>query len=230
MRLATQKARLSPRVSINKLAEYMIASPRRRRTIVKDQKYPPDFKVAIYSEALNAITSYIAAPDEGKLIAAMEAALAKKGDTEWELQRNQLCAEAIEAFLDFASDMTFDGVTAERSSADAAEIEIAGVVVSVRPEILLKFQSPKGVKIIGGMKICFCKSSPVGEEAASYITGTLHSFLKSGCRDGELADPSLILAMDVFDRKVHFAPKAFKARMADVEAACEEISRAWPAV
>jgi hypothetical protein len=36
------------------------------------------------------------------------------------------------------------------------------------------------------------------------------------------------LFIDVFAGKVHRAPAAFKKRMKDLEAACEEIAGRWP--
>lgn len=35
---------MKPRISVNQLGEYMMATPTRRRQIVKDQKNPPPFK------------------------------------------------------------------------------------------------------------------------------------------------------------------------------------------
>ncbi len=42
----TQSVRDTPRISLNKLGEYMTASPSRRRSIVRDQKRPKDAIVA----------------------------------------------------------------------------------------------------------------------------------------------------------------------------------------
>lgn len=48
-----------PRISINKLGEYMTATPARRRQIVRDQKNPPAFKAARYKPARETIVSYL---------------------------------------------------------------------------------------------------------------------------------------------------------------------------
>ena len=46
--------RIGPRISVCKLAEYLEAQPIRRNQILKDQKYPPDFKVTWYDDSFNA--------------------------------------------------------------------------------------------------------------------------------------------------------------------------------
>jgi len=46
-----RQASNSPRISVNKLAEFMTAKPARQRQILRDQKYPSDFKVVFYKEA-----------------------------------------------------------------------------------------------------------------------------------------------------------------------------------
>jgi hypothetical protein len=47
-------------ISINKLAEFMSAKPARQRQILRDQKYPTDFKGMYYKEATETISHAIA--------------------------------------------------------------------------------------------------------------------------------------------------------------------------
>jgi len=47
-----------PKVSANKLGEYMSASPSRRNEIVKNQKYPKGYVVTRYNDARRAIIDY----------------------------------------------------------------------------------------------------------------------------------------------------------------------------
>jgi hypothetical protein len=53
-------ANSTPRISVNKLAEFIDAKARRQRQILRDQKYPTDYKGMYYREASEAISSYIA--------------------------------------------------------------------------------------------------------------------------------------------------------------------------
>ena len=49
-----------PRISVNKLAEFMTAKASRQRQILHDQKFPSDFKGPYYKEAGEAISACIA--------------------------------------------------------------------------------------------------------------------------------------------------------------------------
>lgn len=53
------EARQEPCISVNKLGEYLTATPARRRRIVHDAKYPSTFMVARYTTAENTIADWI---------------------------------------------------------------------------------------------------------------------------------------------------------------------------
>lgn len=44
--MATQRASDLPRISLNVLSEHVVASPNRRRRLIKEQKKPRTFRVA----------------------------------------------------------------------------------------------------------------------------------------------------------------------------------------
>ena len=50
----------APKISLNKLGEYMNATPARRRRIIEDQIAPKDFVVARYTDARESIIDCIA--------------------------------------------------------------------------------------------------------------------------------------------------------------------------
>lgn len=50
------KAINQPRISVNKLAEFITAKASRQRQIMRDQKFPQDYKVTYYKEASEAIS------------------------------------------------------------------------------------------------------------------------------------------------------------------------------
>jgi len=49
----------APRISLNKLCEFMTASIPRQRRIIKDQKFPSDFMRVYYREAQEAVAMMI---------------------------------------------------------------------------------------------------------------------------------------------------------------------------
>jgi len=66
--------RPNPRISITKLAEYMVATPSRRRSILRDQRYPPAFKAAKFRAAYAAIADVLVRGGDPHLIDAQIAA------------------------------------------------------------------------------------------------------------------------------------------------------------
>jgi hypothetical protein len=70
----SQIEREVPRISVNKLGEYMTATPLRRRRIIQDQKRPKDYIVPRYTEAQDAIVAYLSATarDDVRLLEAVD--------------------------------------------------------------------------------------------------------------------------------------------------------------
>jgi hypothetical protein len=50
----------TPSISVNKLAEFMTAGPARQRQILKDRKYPTEFKGMYYKDAAESIAKVLA--------------------------------------------------------------------------------------------------------------------------------------------------------------------------
>ena len=80
-----------PKISVNKLGEYLQTNPQRRKTIIYDMNYPKSYKVARYIEAKEAIKNYfISNFDEEVLNASIYAHEAKKPESEFQEQDKQL--------------------------------------------------------------------------------------------------------------------------------------------
>jgi hypothetical protein len=62
------KAINQPRISVNKLAEFITAKASRQRQILRDQKFPQDYKVTYYKEASEAISICIGSNIENTAI------------------------------------------------------------------------------------------------------------------------------------------------------------------
>ncbi len=56
--MQTMSLRSTPRFSVNKLAEYLVAGPRRRRSLILDSINPPTVKVIGYEDARHTIVRY----------------------------------------------------------------------------------------------------------------------------------------------------------------------------
>ena len=115
--MATQKVRETPRVTVNSLAEYLVAGAARRQKIILEQKRPKDFQVIYYDEAEDAIIDHLTSQREGDT--PFDAALSKLqlsiGLKDWELTRRSTGMEAILAFRGLAAELPLSDVHIKRA-------------------------------------------------------------------------------------------------------------------
>lgn len=227
-----QRVREEPRISINKLGEYLGASPRRRRTIIEQQKRPPTFIVTYYQDAQDAITRYIAdATNDDKII--LEAIAQLEGSTpstEWDEQRINLCVEALESFLDHASVLSnISCLTPHPGDDEAAKLVVKGVDVSIRPNIILRGTDRKENPVVGALKLAFGKTQSLDDTTGRYIATAIHQWVETFMTaNDEAVSLKCSCVFDVFSGRLFSAPRSFTRRRQDIEAACDEIKHVWP--
>lgn len=214
----------SARISVNKLAEYLVAGPRRRRRIIEDQKAPRTFITARYAPAETAIIRYFTQGSDEKVISdAIEALTELRPETDWEAARNVDCVAALEHFWQLRRSLSLDGFTMLAPKGRQQHLEVASVEVSVRPEVLL--YSAKRSKPCGAIKLAMSKTYTLSEHSGSYVGGILRRFLCATTDTLPHADDCIVL--DIFGKQAHHAPRAMTRLMEDVTAACEEIAARW---
>lgn len=224
--------RLQPRISINKLGEYLVASAARRRAILNDQKYPSVFITARYEEAQDTIVEYFTSKnrEESIIIEKIGDLLNKKSKSAFELQKAQGCADALEFFYD-NSDLLDIPAEAKITSGLSSykKLKVQEVDVSVRPEIILRGENKKG-KYIGAVKFYFSKTYELNDNSGEYIATIVHKYLDDNICTDEKCDLKYCYVFDVFNKKIYTAPKSFKRRRNDIDAACEEIKIRWDSI
>jgi hypothetical protein len=221
--------RTKPRISVNKLGEYMIANARRRRSIIVDQKRPKVFQTARYTEAQDAIAAFIrrGAHDYSRLQRTLDELRSQVPNSNWDSDRIDLCIEAIERFMDFESFDFLKGFQAVLGNSDPPKLTVSGVEISVCPEIILRGKGKNGSPIVGGVKLYIGKTIPLKDDSAAYVTTTLHQYVERFFENQGAVSHRHCHVLDIFAGEVYCAPKSYQARRGDISAACEEISRAW---
>ncbi len=220
---------VEPRISVNKLGEYLVASPKRRRRIIADQKHPKSFVVARYREASETMISFLerGATDDAIIYRAIDELTQKAVCTEFQEQDRDLNIEALESFLDMTDTINLDGLQCYRGELEPPRLSIAGVSVSVRPEVILTSRNRAGERVVGSLKIYLTKSYPLTNEAGAYIGTVLQQYASQYLKQFGIAEYHFFHTLDVFDMKIHTAPRSYRRRQSEIEAACEEIARAW---
>lgn len=222
---------MEPKISINKLGEYMTATPSRRKQILRDQKNPSTFKAARYKDAREAIVEYLeqGMTSEDDALSTAAKLRANHSGTDFTAQDRQLSAEAIEDFLPLSEEIEIGDLSVHGGNTFAVEtMDFGGTKVSMRLDALLKNKETGA--IVGCVKLNFSKSSPLQEKAAEYVATALRAYLEVNFSSPNYVDPAKCYVVDVPTGTVCSAPKANKKRLSDLTAAGEEISARWDSV
>ena len=219
---------MDPRISVNKLGEYMTATPARRRQIVRDQKHVPAVKAVRYQHAREAISGLIASglADGARAHGIAQALRREAGGSEFEAQDRAHSVDAIDSFVELSAGFELDSLIPVAADARCADgIELAGVRVVARPDALLL--DPQSGEAVGCVKLHFSKSQPLNETGANYVAAALQAHLERKLSARGMVRPSRCYVVDIATRKIYTAPKASKRRLDGLTAACAEIKDRW---
>ncbi|CAN5660519.1 hypothetical protein BH11BAC1_BH11BAC1_26080 [soil metagenome] len=212
--------------SLNKLGEYLEASPTRRKRIVLDAKYPEQFITTRYKEARDAMKVFLVGKkDEDYLLEKKKYFEEKKSETDFQEQDNKLSGEAIQSFLE--TEMPFTEGTDFIAYTESKLITIQGVEVSIYPDLIVR-KSSGGLVTVGAIKLHLSKSNNLSEESQKVIAAIIcHYVGLHVASKEEPANNKLCFSFDVFSKDIECSPTSFKTRMQKIEAACEEIALWW---
>ncbi len=221
-----------PRISVNKLAELLVsANPIRRRRIVQDQKYPNTAVAIRYRLAHEPIREYLSnGRQEATLRNAAAALRSDKTGTEYAIDDRWNTADALDRILDISDLLpAADGEAYKAGEQNAPKLTIAGVDISVRPDVLISF-TRRGKKHTGAVKFHFIKNpdSALTQAGSEYVAALLMRWLEVHGPDGTTPAHTHCLCIDVFRGSAVSAPRSTTKRMNEVNAVCEEIAARWP--
>lgn len=224
--------KLKPRISVNKLAEFATAKSARQREILRDQKYPTDYKGPYYREAEEAVARAIVssledlAPVE-KAIQILEQQNPDKIGTQRRILSN---IDAMQSFLAMLDDIDLPGLPRLGAQTNVPKLIIHGVEISVRPEIILKGEGKSGAALCGAMKLHFPRTYTLTEEAAGLVSAITNEWCKTHLDTNATVSGPYCCVVDIGAQKFYPGVKSTIARMKDVSAACENIAALWPTI
>lgn len=221
------ESRPNPRVSANKLAEYMTCSAARRRRIISEAKNPPEFIVPRYNPFYDVAPAFAASRplDEEIIVSSIEALTGKESQTEWERDNVQLNIDLLQRLLDLPDLLEIEQYDAVATGDRTQSIALEGVEVSVRPELLLR-RVVRGQRTLGALKFYLPKTFPLNEESGAFLAALVHLYLEQSF-PGENPDNRHCFVMDVPSGVIYNAPRSVIRRRAELAAACEEIAARW---
>lgn len=225
----------NPSISVNKLAEYIVSRGARQRKILSDRKYPdPDFKTGMYHrEATEAVSQYLTAGaiDPAPLNRQLRLLEQMPSDKVGTARRISSNIDAIERFSEMLDEIDLDGTSPSLGSNHAEKLTFHNVEISVRPEIILRGDGPKGKKLVGAIKLHFPKTRPHNEESAGYVSAVVQEFCRLHvAMNDEIVNPKFCYVIDIASGKVFPGVKSTTARMKDIAAECQNIAALWASI
>lgn len=217
----------NPRLSVNKLAEYMTADPIRRRQIVRDAKHQEPFKTSRYASARNAIKAYISSGYNEDIINKAKKSISTRiADSDFQRDdiRNSILALEHVLYMDFP---VLDEYEVKVFNDENTLIKLSGLDVSVNPDLkILNHNNEK----IGAVKIHISKTNKLDEINLEYVSTLIkYFFLMTGNKEKNIEN-HLCISFDIFGESFIVSPKAYKRSISRILAACEEIVARWDTI
>jgi hypothetical protein len=221
-----------PKISVNKLAEFMVSKAARQRKLLRDRKYPdPEFSTGMYHrEATEAVARYLISDQitTDPIDSQLQILQQKTPSTIGTQRRLTANVDALERFLDMLDDFDFGDCDTQLGEHAPPKLTFHGVQVSVRPDIILRSKK-KGKRVVGAVKLHFPKSFSMTDETAGYVSAAVQEFcIRHVASVDEKVDPTLCHVLDVGSAQCFPGVKATKARLKDIEDTCRNIADIWP--
>jgi hypothetical protein len=215
-----------------KLGEYMVSKARRQNKILRDQKFPPDYKTTYYREAQEAISLFLAGNMEDITILERKIQLLDQMDAPKVQESRRLTGniESIESFMNLIDEIDFKGATPKLGANSQPKMKIRNVEISVRPEVILNATGMKKKKLVGGIKLHFPKTNPLTSDASEYISTAVQMHYGSYLGEDGVAHPDYCMVIDLASGVVHKGVTASRQRQKDIESTCEQIFNLWPSI
>ena len=219
----------NPTISARDLAEYMIASQVRQRTIVRDSKFRPIARVMQHTEAKLAVSKFIRAgrDDTSPLHEAAEELPGRMADDDFDRDLLDHNADYVERFADIQTKIAFPD--AERlAPGPAVALNANGVKINPDLQFRLRRVTRTNKIRVGAGVLRYAKGKATNAEAALWQAAFVFGYLGDNRED--MADPEqkLCITIDAYAGVSYAAPGDAVRRYTNMLAACATIAERWP--
>jgi len=223
---------MHPKISANKLAEFIIAkTPARRASLVRQHlhKSPKGF-APFYPAFKTPATRFLegGASNLSILDKAIERMKGRTG-TPWLEIDSRITAEAIKALRETASAIQHLGVkflpTPPRAK---AQLTFQDLTVTVTPDMLVHGER-NDVPLIGALRFYTAKESAyqLTEYGAELVAVMLHQWQMHAATGARAPDSDLCMVIECFQHRVTSAPADYAAHLAAIEKGARDFVALW---
>lgn len=211
---------MAAKLSMKSLAQFMTSRESRKRTILKNSKFPRDARVIIiqYREAINAIRDFRESGNDPATLVKTIDHLRKKaiGATPQTQARINNNIRAIERYLEHFGPQQCDVLQTPRM-----KYVHAGVTVSVVPDLLI---SENGQKLL--IKLDFTQAGATDEQIEIML-----QLMYEAALGGDLGiAPKNVMYINARAAEPHRCSKIRKNLKREIDAACENIAAIWEGI
>ena len=226
-----------PRISVNELAHFMVASETARHGIVRRAREPKDFVVTRYRDVRASLCTYLADPshnadtlEDAEIIFIRRAADPTESDFRRDDAKQSI--EVIHAIPTMLKDLAkYNFVPAPQRQ---KKLLISGVEVSVRADLYVVALNTNGNRV-GSAVLRMTKddtATPAAQDKRKQMglyaaTLAMMHMNANNTQKNRTPAAQLCLAIDVQHGKVFAAPRFYKKRASDLQSACTTIAALW---
>ncbi|MEA2838733.1 MAG: hypothetical protein QOF41_63 [Methylobacteriaceae bacterium] len=218
-----------PRLSDNKLADYMAASEQARRGILRSCKYQAITAVIQHIDAKKIIADSMANGklDKIKLASNLEIYEGKITDTDFEEEVKQHNIDYIKNVLTLGIEAV-NGEEFQRCKT-SRKLDFNGTEISFRPDMLVARTNKRNNRKIGALNFRYSKSAKLPERTANFQSALMFGALRDQPFEAESTpEHALCQTIDGFNGKVHPAPSNSIYLYNEMKAAGGSVALQWP--
>lgn len=220
------------RISVNQLASYRFSSDAKKKSIIKQQKNPPEILVARYALAKSRMKrAFSKQGDIQPILDGINELKSRIPTTDWQKNDRQVSIEALERFVKMKlPDLLANNPYEVLDKPKEKSLYVQGVEVIISPDLVIKM-SVAGEEYVGAVKFHVSKSDVFDRDKSRYVTTCLYQYLeKLYDKKKVIIHPGLCLSVDVFADASRNAPADTKEVFQDIENTCLEIKEMWSKV
>ena len=217
----------NPQMTARYLAEYMYASARRQRSILRDSKYQPIAPLPQHTDAKNIVSRWCA---DNTVDLYRESTRLRNTRASSNFQRTLLDnnADYIDRFASICGNLHLPSSDVIVHSGNREHRNISGVKINVEIHLLLQRYVKSNRTKIGLAILRYSKGSSLNPLEAHWHASFLHEFWKSrNTKSNVDVEKKLCLVIDAYSGRRYETPGNSRSRYLNMEAACKTIRDQW---
>jgi hypothetical protein len=218
-----------PRLSDNKLADYMAASEQARRGILQSCKYQRKTAVIQHHDARRMVAESMVNGnvDAEKLKKKLDVYEGKITDTDFEEEVKGHNIDYVKSVLTMGFE-PIKGSDFERCKTQL-KLDFNGTNISFFPDVLVARTNQRNNRKIGALNLRYSKSAKLPEATARYQSALMFGVFRDHPFEPEATpEQALCQTLDAFNGKVYPAPTNSIYLFNEMAAVCAGIAERWP--